>query len=612
MVLRILAAGIGALLLAIGFASPAVAQQTNVVPVWATAGGNAPLGGAVVRVLQGHHMLRENDRTRVERTSPSGVSLMSFARVPRDFTVQVTPRGRLGGSLKAIVHGYRPGDVVFVNPVTTMAADITGKRARGGKQIGPAQARRDVDRVLGIPSWETDDDLRLAADVLDGRRYLRAARKAGGIAALDRALEEAAASHGSRHLFRGGAGVRAPMAQAAAVGAAFERVFTELRTFAGAVGGPPTIGANLVLGWLLAGFGFGQGGPNSEVADIKTSLAALSTQVRRVEGNVALASFSSLYHETNGLIGQIDTAWRDLEALANIPFSDTERKAFTAQLTQDIARLRDVPATLALHLNPALPLADNVIKAASRTLSTRNRFFDAASSDTVKGVYDYYAAAQAKLAILLTEYYHAENVRLPVSVYPPAYITRAIDGIEAQVSQQAISLKPRVPDNTVIDTETGLMWARDFGTVQLKGLVQLVPRGGLFDLELIHFAVSAGVPNLPFGNWAVASADELNRLVSNRDKNALEWLGKDAHMSPSLIDATQSHFWTRDTFRQEKPHFYGGYELCYYLYSLQLAGLAARTCKPIVNDSDRNATLGIRQGAFFERRPARDEEYWWR
>src|SRR5215211_7946784 len=102
-----------------------------IVPVWALLDGDTPVSGARVRVYAGglhavgrRRPLRQRHGARTERTYKSGVALLEFARLPRNFTVVVSGGSsegrRLRGFLSARVRGYRAGRVVHVNPVTTL------------------------------------------------------------------------------------------------------------------------------------------------------------------------------------------------------------------------------------------------------------------------------------------------------------------------------------------------------------------------------------------------------------------------------------------------------------------------------------------------------------
>jgi Protein of unknown function (DUF1566) len=279
--------------------------------------------------------------------------------------------------------------------------------------------------------------------------------------------------------------------------------------------------------------------------------------------------------------------------------------------------LTDAPDVLNQHLSLNVPLADNLIVAASRLLGAR-RFFDSRSSDDVRSVHDYFAAYQARAAILLVEYYNAK----PES-YPPAFIKQQLDTIEGNVAAQAGALKPRVPQNTVLDTKTGLMWMQK---VYCNRTASIVPLGRLLELtehpltvynwRLTSAATAAALPGLQFNDWSLPTAEEMHKLLSHRgNRSPYEWLANDAHMSPDVLSATQSHFWLRDTFSTYTQYYPGiAGHLCYELYSLSIAGTAERTCKRLgigASITDIVEPPSVSQGTLYLRHPAPGEEYWW-
>ena len=120
-------------------------------------------------------LLQSNGKAQ-ERAYGSGIALMEFTRLPSDFTVEVSgarPGGRpLRGTFRAVVHGYTAGRVVHVDPVTTL---IAARRQRG-RPISAATARSKIYRLLRVPGWQDEADLRNRTTT-STEAYLRAARR---------------------------------------------------------------------------------------------------------------------------------------------------------------------------------------------------------------------------------------------------------------------------------------------------------------------------------------------------------------------------------------------------------------------------------------------------
>ena len=173
-----------------------VPGEPTVLAVWGLADGDTDDAGATVRVFAGRpaarggaarsrRALAQTNGRRADRTYRSGVSLLEFPRLPRDFVVEVSG-GRAGGrrmpgSLRAVVSGYQSGDVIYVNPVTTMAAAAY-------RHAGAIGSRRRAYQEMRIPRWMSQADLSFSDRYFDGDTFLAAARRAGGVGALIRRL----------------------------------------------------------------------------------------------------------------------------------------------------------------------------------------------------------------------------------------------------------------------------------------------------------------------------------------------------------------------------------------------------------------------------------------
>jgi len=103
--------------------------------------GDTPLSHGRLRVYEmgSRSALLQSNGKAQERAYCSGVALLEFARLPSDFTVEVSdarPGGRpLRGTFRAAVHDYRAGGVVHVDPVTTLVARTKQPSGLGPKTI---------------------------------------------------------------------------------------------------------------------------------------------------------------------------------------------------------------------------------------------------------------------------------------------------------------------------------------------------------------------------------------------------------------------------------------------------------------------------------------------
>ncbi len=615
--------------------------------VWGVIGAGNPLSGAEVRVyagaprgvnLSGRGLagppLAETDGRRARRTAATGVALLAFTRLPREFTV-VMAGGRVGGrrlpgTLGAVVRGYHSGSVSYVNPVTTLiagAAGISGARSRAST---PAAAQREVDHLLGIPAWEDDFDLSHSDRYFDGADYLAAARRAGGIAALDQALVRDARRGGPAHRFVGervrriSFAASAPRASAAvaAAGPVIGAAFKALASWAGsslasAVGEKA---GSTVLGWLLAAFGLDDKLPDPTVLEIRRLVQELGAQVTQLQGEVALAGFSTLLHQTDRTTGQIKHAVSQVALLANMPARDPTKRAFTQTIIDYIgANLIDAPEILNQHLGSQVGLADNLIKSASRTLGKR-RFFGPKDSAEVRSIYDYFASYQVQLAMLLQEYFHAKP-----TVYSPANATANLERLRGNVAGQAGSLKPAVAANTVVETKTREMWITDPSGA-------FAPEVDLNHLASIRYYVSAGarkdsphfetrrpmgatsLTDFPHSNWEVPNKAAFEGLTEGSTGSSLvDWLHKEAGFSKSFLETRGGNKWMRDGYNlHSNAHGNHGYLRATFF------NIRSRTTSEtlIEFDSERppswqDAFRANKSGLMYVRKLAADESYWW-
>jgi hypothetical protein len=529
---------LAALTIALAAAGPASAQpsstaaQPAVVAVWALADGDTPLAGAHVRILKDDAVLRQDNGTRRELTSRGGVSLLDLPHLPRRFIVEVVPRQRLGGTFRALVRRHRAGAVVHVNPVTTLIAEVLTAHRRRGRVISFARAHREVLRFLRIPHWHDHADLRYSDKAFDGDTYLRAARKAGGVAALNRRLVQRVLRDEGRRHFRPTRG----KARAASLGpeAFVENAFANPLTFAAKTGGEVAAkkGGEVALGWLLAGFGLNDDLVPQQLTEIRSALDALGKQLTELQGDVALAQLSGLVAQTKDTIADIDHAANSLDAVAKLADGDKTKGKY-AQMAVDYigTKLIDAPEFLDLSLGSNAPLAEGIIKSASRLVKDRTgRFFEGIDSARARSIYDYYATYEARLAILLTEYYHARP-----EIYSPQTTEDEVIRLRSLVVGQAQSVKPPVPSGTVVDTQTGLMWTQRFRPHSLSDFVRISPSSRYPSQgQLVWINDKFGLTDFPFLNWSLPTSEQVDRLIAGWSNSccSLGWLQTEGGFGP--------------------------------------------------------------------------------
>lgn len=502
------------------------------MPVWAYVNGDVPLAGASSRIVTQKGTVRQVNGRLSTRTNAQGVVLLAFARVPRQFTVIVTggrARGRrVEGSQRTTVVNYLAARVVEVNPLTTVLARLRRERPR----LTPGRAALIIKRYFGIPAWaDLAENLRTSHGWFDAGAYLRQARCYGSTDRLTRVVVWRML-HGLRRIRRIGTPARARTAEATARTAGVGSAAAQLvgKVFKNLLGTAVEIQKQELVGGALGGLlqlvktlGLDLT-TKGELDGVREQLDVISTQLTELKGQVADVSkalerinASQLLHQSDDIIGKINTAQTDLTVLANSSPSDPTHKDYADEIAkqknyaEDIikfigANLRDAPARLDLQLRPPLAIGDDVFKAASRSLATGNRFFDERDSQEVKAVYEYFATSQAQLAILLANYYNANHYSVKAS-------HDLISRLHDNVTKQTRSLKPPVPAGTFIDTRTpSFMWAMSPQTVTALTLVER-------DMQTSTTISLAG-----FHNYQLPSFPDFTNLLRDSKGNPRAWL----------------------------------------------------------------------------------------
>ena len=144
--------------------------------------------------------------------------------------------------------------------------------------------------------------------------------------------------------------------------------------------------------------------------------------------------------------------------------------------------------------------------------------FDKGKQTQVAAIYDYFAVYQTQLAILLANYWHSKP-----DTYSQETIRQNIIQIQRNVTEQRASLKPRPPDGTWIDPATGLMWTFTRGSVSGTAYLGDYWQRTIFSIvnPAIGLELASGVP---FGNWRLATREELARHTSQINGNARVYL----------------------------------------------------------------------------------------
>jgi len=511
-----------ALLLAVstcGWVAPA--RATDFLPVWVFLDADTPVVHARVRVdAEGPGHLHESNGRSVAMTNENGLVVLEFETLPRSFTVIAlggdAEGRRLGrtAELRAEVGRTEPGTIVYVNPVTTLAArdrELHPELSRG-------PAAQMAKETLGIPEWhDITDDLQGSDRWFGGDAFLKHARRRGGIGRL---IDQLAERPDVRRRYRdrdddaeGAAQIAVPpFVQDAALGLlkklATSAAESVLPKIFGLVGLPEDLIDSGDIKEIRSRFK----AIDEKLVEIKKDLALLKTKLDQVNYNLVVGW-------TKDDVADVNTYYADFKVLANMDARDKTRKGFGGKLLANIAaKIEPIPGRLNEKLGGSVAQADNVLTAASALVASKaGTFFGPADSALVQSIYAYYADVQSRAGVLLMAYWTSDP-----SSFSPETIDMLAGRITTNVQNQAEQyVKPAVPDGVFIDTRTRTMWTRT--------LVNRVD-GLTFDRSI------SGKPQswAGFSDFRVPSFAELEQLIQGRDGNPAAWLRQKAKMAPGV------------------------------------------------------------------------------
>ena len=545
--------------------------------VWAYFDGDTPISGARVRVYAGGRRLRELDAgPGPVSTFPGGMALLRLSSLPDRLRFVVTG-GRAGGSpvrgsLKATVTGARNGEVIHVNPVTTVADAL----ARGDER-DQRGARNVTERTLGIRQVLDDQDLYATDQWFDGDRFHEWTLRLGSVGAAVRALVRHVDEPGfDRRAFDPpdgeGSGARASGGASAA-----SHVNGLLDALAGAAAltGPEGFAVSALMVFVKEVINAGLGGGGQD--DVSAKLQDLSAQITRLENQIDKKFLDLQIKDTEKMVTDIEetqakfvTALRWATAANNQNLSASERASASNALANSVTNFMRaargmVDQNVAAQLNKALTAqqggtAQNPVTAPALIPTVRReigkeRFFTNESSRRLQQFFRYYEWAQTELATVLTEYYMLGG---------PCYLDSSVAGcasppkpdplnaqtevkrIQDNIAAQARAMPASTLDaGAFIDTTTKFMWAVE---PQYRAASQMPGFGYrcLAQAPISRDCVSAELTSFPnpnqFGNvvpvslpgvsgyvpWSVPATGQLQNLLAQRGKgeDPVAWLRK--------------------------------------------------------------------------------------
>jgi hypothetical protein len=443
-------------------ASPADEQSME---IWAYFDGDTAVSGGRVRVYADGRELNSDGPGPVT-TFSGGEALLRFDSLPSALRIVVSG-GRAGGepvdgSLRTKVRGVTDGEIVHVNPVTTVS-DLLAHAEDGP---GLSHERDLTERTLGIRPILDDHDLYVTDRWFDGDRFLRWAMEQGSVGAGARDLVHLIERPGfdtreflppdggnpkARAAARGDASagnVVSGLLAGESPGATAAEVINGLLDAASAAAGLTgpegfAVSAGLVVFKKLLSLGLANVGSTNPTDDaVSKQLTRLSAQVTALQNHIDDKFLGLQIAETETMVTKIGTTqdeflsmlkWaRDMEDAKNLPpcpptpptkvepcreTALEKAKLGLIQRTQNFLEAANKRKQDATALDKALRDVQtgtddkgNTFKRpplipAVREQLGKEHFWTNESSQKLQSFFRYYEWTQTNLATVLTEFY---------------------------------------------------------------------------------------------------------------------------------------------------------------------------------------------------------------
>ena len=470
---------------------PGVSKRTGekVLFIWAYFDGNTPVSGGTVRVYADGGKLSGEGRGPV-RTFSQGEAMLQFHSLPSKLRIVVSGGQAAGmrvrGSLNREVRGVTDGDLVQINPVTT----VTDMLAHADR-LGLHRARDLTDRTLGIRPILDNSDLYATDRWFDGRRFERWALKRGSVQAGARALVRLIDRPGfDRRLFRppDAGGSEARVAAACGTATAKDVIGGLADAVASAAGltGPQgfLVGTAVIFFKQLLGLALpdcDQKAPGED--DVSAQLQRLNAQIAELKNHIDDKFLQLQIADTKKAVQKIENAQNYFQNM--LKYARDKNDADLIQATRKFLNLADelteAPANLDRDLRDRQdggtkenPVMGPALIPAVRQNVAKERFFTHASSQTIHGFFNYYEWVQTRLAAVLTEYYalgggcavifansdaHKQELLTSNDCKPIRLeAKRTLDEIQGNVDAQRAILPPVLDPRVAIDRTTKSMW----------------------------------------------------------------------------------------------------------------------------------------------------------
>jgi hypothetical protein len=470
------------------------------VEIWAYFDGDTPVSGGRVRVYaDGEQLPIRGYGPGPITTFRGGQAMVRFESLPSTLRVVVsggTAGGeQVRGSLTTTVRKVSDGDLIHVNPVTTIADAVSDQDdgSNGGR------ARAVTERTLEIRPVISNFDLYATDQWFEGDRFRRWAMAQGsvdaGVSKLVRLIERDGRdtrpflpAPGESSL---GRRATSPKATAANVINGLIDGLTGAAGFTGPAGF--AVSAVALFYKTLIGYALEDEGDKGAEDPVSAQLRGLSGQVSQLKDRLDSKILQLQIAPTEARVTDIRQTQEKF--LAMLKWARARDDAKLSDSKRDEARASLINATLtflrgaqglvdgnvAAQLDKALrdrqeggavtnPVRGPALIPAVREEVAKGHFFTSDSSEKIRDFFRYYEWAQTELATVLTEYYMVGGdcalVKLTQGKENDCEPDRGsandqVEQISADIGRQRATLPPKLEARVAIDRTNRRLWALD-------------------------------------------------------------------------------------------------------------------------------------------------------
>lgn len=270
----------------------------------------------------------------------------------------------------------------------------------------------------------------------------------------------------------------------------------------------------------------------AQLVRVNEQLTTLRTESKAILDAVSEASFSAAAREALPIIDNIELAEKKLAQAASQPAGTKQQQKAAEDAAQFIkANVVDKASLLSKLAFGSGVIAPTSIYAAAIKVRTNDSFLSHQDSVELRYLVDTYTAYEAAAIQLEVTY------RMSEDGYPRQLLADLVDEWTAKVTKELALRRDAVPEHTVIDARTGLMWWTKFYGVTTHP--KLIETDFFASLFFVGVKAQSGLEG-----WRMPSKDEMVGLIKGWNSSPAEWLSSNGGFASTDGVGENPAFWT--------------------------------------------------------------------